>query len=227
MAKDPAFLFYSQDFLIGTSLLTNEETGKYIKILCWMHQHGPMKKEIIENLVGNLSVNLSVKFSLTEDGSLINNRLFDEIEKRKNFVQSRVNNGKLGGRKPIGKPTGKPLGKAKKNLPENENENVIEDKKVINKGKNEISENEILSTIEFMKITVQIDFTKDKVHEMWKAFLIQSENEFYLTHTKQVQHFRNWLKKQDHDTKRVNSNNSNAATKLGTSDARIERARNW
>jgi hypothetical protein len=29
--KDPAFLFYSSDFLIGTALLSDAEVGQYIK----------------------------------------------------------------------------------------------------------------------------------------------------------------------------------------------------
>lgn len=121
--KDPAFLFYSSDFLTGTALLTHEEVGKYIRLLCYMHQHGELTKEQMEVLVGNLSVNLMVKFSLTETQTYTQPRLFEEIEKRKRFTESRRNNGKKGGRKPIGKANAKPLGKAKNNLPENENEN--------------------------------------------------------------------------------------------------------
>ena len=36
--KDPAFLFYSSDFLSGTMLMTDEEIGQYIKLLCLQHQ---------------------------------------------------------------------------------------------------------------------------------------------------------------------------------------------
>lgn len=126
MAKDPAFLFYSSDFLTGTALLNYEEIGKYVKLLCYMHQHGALTKSQMENLVGNLSDNLMVKFSLTENGTYINERLFEEIEKRKKFTESRRENGKKGGRKPLGYPNGYPSGEASANLPENENENVIE-----------------------------------------------------------------------------------------------------
>jgi len=30
MAKDPAVLLYTQDFLVGTITMTNEQRGKYI-----------------------------------------------------------------------------------------------------------------------------------------------------------------------------------------------------
>lgn len=36
--KDPAFLFYSSDFLSGTMLMTDEEIGQYIKLICLQHQ---------------------------------------------------------------------------------------------------------------------------------------------------------------------------------------------
>ena len=38
--KDPAFLFYSSDFLTGTMFFTDEQVGKYIRLLCAQHQKG-------------------------------------------------------------------------------------------------------------------------------------------------------------------------------------------
>ena len=60
-----------------------------------------------------------------ENGNYYNKRLHEEIIKRSTFVDSRRNNGKLGGRpsKPLGKPSGKPKENRKANLSENENEN--------------------------------------------------------------------------------------------------------
>ena len=34
MAQDPAFLFYFQDFLVGTDDMDNDEVGAYIRCLC-------------------------------------------------------------------------------------------------------------------------------------------------------------------------------------------------
>jgi len=36
--KDPAYLFYSQDFYTGVATMNFEDRGKYISILCLMHQ---------------------------------------------------------------------------------------------------------------------------------------------------------------------------------------------
>ena len=60
--KDPAFLFYSSDFLSGTMLMTDEEVGKDIRLLCLQHQKGHLKEkdmlgDVIEYLLSKLAVN--------------------------------------------------------------------------------------------------------------------------------------------------------------------------
>jgi hypothetical protein len=126
MAKDPAFLFYSSDFLVGTITMDFEDRGKYITILCYMHQNGRVKEETIRLLVGFVSDNLKSKFGIDEDGLWYNNRLEAETEKRSRFVQSRLLNGQKGGRPPkIETKKEKPLGYPKGNLPINEN--IIKD----------------------------------------------------------------------------------------------------
>lgn len=130
MAKDPAFLFYSQDFIVGTNTMDFEDRGKYITILAQMHQEGRMDEETIRFLVGNVSDKLKKKFLIDENGLWYNKRLEEETEKRASFVDSRRNNGMKGGRpkNTETKPNGKPNGSAKNNLHEdvNENENNIE-----------------------------------------------------------------------------------------------------
>jgi len=93
MSKDPAYLFYSQDFYTGVATMNFEDRGKYISILCLMHQQGRMSEETIRFVVGSVSVNLKNKFKVDEKGLWYNERLELEIEKRKNFVESRINNG--------------------------------------------------------------------------------------------------------------------------------------
>lgn len=119
--KDPAFLFYSQDFLAGTLIMPFEDRGKYITLLCFQHQNGRMKEETISLLVGLFSDTLRLKFKRDDNGLFYNERLETEMGKRSNFIESRVNNGKKGGRPK----------KPKNNLPEDENvnENVNEVKR--------------------------------------------------------------------------------------------------
>lgn len=82
MAKDPAFLFYTSDFLTGTMLMNNEQKGIYITLLCVQHQHGGMIDKIsFDSMVGNNDV-VRIKFLETEDG-FYNKRLMDEMIKRR------------------------------------------------------------------------------------------------------------------------------------------------
>jgi hypothetical protein len=145
MAKDPAFLFYTSDFLSGVVDLTMEERGQYITLLCLQHQKGFLNEKTIRLCVGSVSVDVMSKFKQSEDGNYYNERLLEEVEKRKFFIDSRRENGLKGGRpkasdKPSGYPNAEaseiPNGEPKKNLRENENENEnIDDLKGDERGK--------------------------------------------------------------------------------------------
>lgn len=94
MAKDPAFLFYYQDFIVGTTFLTLEECGAYIRILCYMADMGHMSKTQIEKITGSLGFTNSLrsKFKVDLNSNFYNDRLDIEIEKRKSFCESRRSN---------------------------------------------------------------------------------------------------------------------------------------
>lgn len=129
-SKDPAFLFYSADFLVGVMDLTDEETGQYIKLICLQHQKGRLKKESIYRMFPNISDSVLEKFEIDENGLYYNPRVEKEIEKRDNYIQSRSANGSKGGRPPKNvQSTQKPYGLAYENHSENEN---------INENKNNI-----------------------------------------------------------------------------------------
>lgn len=81
MAKDPAFLFYTQDFLTGTMFMNNEQVGIYIRLLCAQHQHGGMINKISFNsMVGQNDI-VRAKFIEVEEG-FYNERMMSEIGKR-------------------------------------------------------------------------------------------------------------------------------------------------
>ena len=99
MSETSAFLFYSQDFLLGTLTLPMDDRGKYITLLCYMHGHGRLNEEMVKQLVGDISNPLRAKFKLDENGFWYNVRLEKEVNDREKFVKSRRNNGGKGGRK--------------------------------------------------------------------------------------------------------------------------------
>ena len=98
MGRDPAFMLYSQDFLVGVSDLTMEERGQYITLLCTQHQKGRLSPKLISLTVGNASEDVLAKFDIDENGLYYNERLEAEIEKRCNYSKSRAENGSKGGR---------------------------------------------------------------------------------------------------------------------------------
>lgn len=110
MAKDPAFMLYSQDFLVDVSDLTMEERGQYITMLCLQHQKGHLTKKNIQIAVGNVSEDVMSKFVKDENEMYYNETLEVVIHKREAYSQSRSENGKKGGR-------------PRKETPKNHNEN--------------------------------------------------------------------------------------------------------
>jgi len=166
MAKDPAFLFYSSDFLNGVADLTMEERGQFITLLCLQHQKGTLTEKTIRLSLGSVSVDVLSKFSKDQDGNFFNERLQEEIEKRIQFTESRRNNGSKGGRP---KNNTKPLGLAKQNLMEDVNENENED---INTNVN--------------KEKVELPFESYEFKDAWEQFKFYKKKEFKFTYkTKQ------------------------------------------
>ena len=101
MSKDPAFLFYSNDFLSGTFLMSNEQVGKYIRLLCLQHQKGNLSKKDMMNICKTYDEDIVNKFTINKDGNYFNTRLKDEFEKRRAYSESRSINRK--GKKKISK----------------------------------------------------------------------------------------------------------------------------
>ena len=92
--KDPAFLFYSSDFLSGTILMTDKDVGKYIRLLCLQHQKGHLKEKDMLNICKEYNEEIFNKFKQDEEGNYFNERLEYETNRRKAYSESRRNNRK-------------------------------------------------------------------------------------------------------------------------------------
>lgn len=92
MPKDPAFLLYSSDFLTGTMFMTNEQVGKYIRLLCVQHQKGHLSEKDMSNICSTYDEDVYKKFSKDENGLYYSKRLESEIQKRMAYSESRRNN---------------------------------------------------------------------------------------------------------------------------------------
>jgi len=124
MAQDPAFLFYSSDFLTGVSLLNYDQIGKYIKLLCLTHQMGRLSESDMLKICGTYDSDVFSKFTKDESGLYYNNRLEKEVEKRKKYSESRRENRSKSTSKDKPVKENK-MSKSYVRHMENENENIL------------------------------------------------------------------------------------------------------
>jgi uncharacterized protein YdaU (DUF1376 family) len=122
MAKDPAILFYTSDFISGTITMTDEQRGKYILLLCLQHQQGFLTDEDMLNICKTYDKKIYSKF-VKEGDVYFNQRMKIEMDKRLKYSESRRNN-----------RNGKNISKSYVQHMENENENINKDiiKNIIN-----------------------------------------------------------------------------------------------
>ena len=123
MAKDPAILFYTSDFISGTLTMTDEQRGQYIMLLCLQHQKGFLTEKDMIKICKSYDEDIWCKF--TEDkGKYYNNRMREEIDKRKKYSESRSQNrkGKIKDKKHM-----KNICKSYDKHMENVNENINKD----------------------------------------------------------------------------------------------------
>lgn len=92
MAKDPAFLFYPNDWIGGTMGMTFEQKGVYIELLMLQFNRGHMTEHMIAQSVGQMFGQVKDKFKKDDNGLWYNERLDLEKQKRKSYVSSRYNN---------------------------------------------------------------------------------------------------------------------------------------
>lgn len=92
--KDPAFLFYPNDFAAGTMLLNEHQIGCYIRLLIAQFNNGPLSIDDIKLVLGSNFGSWSKiqsKFCLDNE-RYYNQRLYDEMNKRSKFTASRRSN---------------------------------------------------------------------------------------------------------------------------------------
>lgn len=127
MAKDPAFLFYPNDWIGGTMGMTFEEKGAYMELLMAQFNRGHMTKHMIGQIVGQHWDMIQDKFKQDDKGLYYNERLELEQTKRREYSKSR-NNNRSGNNQYTKKPK-KESGHMTPHM-EDEDEDVNEDKDI-------------------------------------------------------------------------------------------------
>jgi uncharacterized protein YdaU (DUF1376 family) len=122
--KAPAFQFYADDFLAGTSDMSAEEVGGYIRLLCHQWTKGGIPNDQdragrMATLLGSPSLGyVLAKFSLCDDGMLRNERLEQVRAEQEAYKLRQSSSGRNGAEKrwskcqKDGNPNGNPNGVA-------------------------------------------------------------------------------------------------------------------
>lgn len=98
MAKDPAFLFYPGDWLGGTMTFSRSHKGAYMDLLMCQFNQGHMAIEDIRIILGEKDFGdmweskLKAKFKEDGDSKYYNQKLEDEIIRRRKYTESRHKN---------------------------------------------------------------------------------------------------------------------------------------
>jgi len=92
--KDPAVLFYFQDFLVGTEFMSDDEVGKYIRILCHQADKGALSLSQLKRICRDSEVPevIMEKLKTDENGNYYQSRMRVEREKRISYSESRRKN---------------------------------------------------------------------------------------------------------------------------------------
>lgn len=214
MAKDPAFLFYPNDWLGGTMVFTRHQKGCYMDLLIAQFNFGPLSLETIKTVLGQdqaVWTILSGKFKKNSDGNFYNKRLAAEIEKRRKFSESRRQNVSKRYQNPTHEATYAHTTDVHMEN-RNRNENCIKEKggmggKTISLSPdgfflNELdksltlTKDEIDNTVQYIYILVKKTINHDEVKRYWQAYKIQwfEKKEWKNTHADMISHFRDFLR---------------------------------
>ena len=215
MAKDPAFLFYYQDFLVGTDDFSNEEVGAYIRCLCHQASKGTLSEKHMMKICSSHDIHNAIKskFKLQDDGNFANERLLEEVKKRAAYAESRRNNRKK-------------INTCKPNIPnnisssyvqhmENENENENENRNVIKVESGKFKKPEPIDVLNYMS---ELNFQAGNKWQQSKVVLeAQKFYDYYTSNGWKVG--RNSMKDW-HATAR-NWMNNNKPTKTNDNEQRV------
>jgi uncharacterized protein YdaU (DUF1376 family) len=183
MAKDPAFLFYPGDFTTGTQFFSDEQVGKYIRLLMAQHQLGHLKEEHMIKICKTYDNDIFSKFIKDSNGLYYNERLEDEIVKRKKYSESRSKNRSV--KKNICKSYDEHMENKNKDINNNINNNIG----LIEKWFLEFPNSSQLDLIG-MNLNITKENLASRIPEFKKIAKVDypNFNEF-------CNHFKNWVKK--------------------------------
>jgi len=88
--QDPAYQLYTADFLVRNLDMTDEQVGRYVRLLCFQHQNGHMTKDIMISFCNGTDEKVFSKFLLDSNGLYFNEEMGKEVERRAEISQTKT-----------------------------------------------------------------------------------------------------------------------------------------
>jgi hypothetical protein len=221
MAKDPAFLFYYQDFFTGVSDMTNEEIGAYMKCLCIQASKGGITERHMKLICNSSETHsiVKIKFELNSETQLYeNNRLKVEIDKRRKYSESRsINRKKPNKSKENDIVISDSYVKHMEDEDENENKDTIDN--------NIIYKEALLKNENWIKtIATESKKTEEEVKQKLEGFIVHlaTELKIHPSVNEFAKHFKYWLPKNTIENGKSNSS-SKSNSNNGYKPAKVDR----
>lgn len=189
--------------------MSDEQVGKYIRLLCLQHQKNELTEKDMIYICKTYDEDVFGKFTKTEEGKYYNQRLREEMEKRRKYSESRSNNRKSkpgkGEQPPAGVPVVPQTGTDMKNIcstyvqhmgNENENENssivIYQPKRLYE---------EFMASQQWQENILRSTYAKGLTPELLKSQIItfiqllRDKGEMTQTLGEYRRYFINWLQK--------------------------------
>lgn len=236
--KDPAFLFYSSDFISGVQDLTMEERGQYITLLCLQHQKGHLTEKMIRLCCGNAAADVMAKFRQDENGLFFNQRLETEREKRKAHGEKQRARAIDGWKKrksnncdidaaafTTAYATAMPL----EDVNENRNEVIVEDaneKKTMRKKFVKPDENEVYNYMGELNVTGSNFLTEEKLITFARTFMDHYDSNGWIVGKASMKDWqstvRSWMRREWEKVKNQKQNTNGKSNSTSDSIAKAE-----
>lgn len=204
--KDPAILFYTSDFLTGTLTMSDEQVGKYIRLLCLQHQKRRLTEKDMIFICKSYDEDIFSKFIKNGDGRYYNQRMDIEISKREKYSESRSSNRKRPNKKEDNSDSHMNIicnsyDKHMENENENENINRHKDRISITNSENFnfdiLKENKSWIESTFMNVlsSEHANVSPERLYQLTDIFINEQKLNGHPKNENDYRyHFTNWLK---------------------------------
>lgn len=92
--QDPAYRLYTADFLVRNFDITDEQMGKFIRLLCYQHQNGHLSEETMKSFCKGVDEMVFSRFSRDGQGRYYNLEMEKEVQRRVEVSKTKSENAK-------------------------------------------------------------------------------------------------------------------------------------